>query len=59
MQQQQQPPKAECSAFCPKCNHDLYFLNGVCYCKNKDCNYQCDHCKRENAKLHYEDDDAK
>lgn len=49
------PPKTECSAFCPKCKSDLYFRDGVCYCKNADCDYKCDKCKREKDSLHFED----
>ena len=51
--------KAECSAFCPKCGADLYFLAGVCYCKNKECDYTCDKCKQESDKLHYTDEAKK
>lgn len=49
--------KAECTAFCPQCGADLYFVGGMCYCKNRECDYTCDHCKREAAKLHYSDED--
>ncbi|MDL2237693.1 hypothetical protein LJC56_07695 [Christensenellaceae bacterium OttesenSCG-928-K19] len=49
------PPKAECSAFCPKCKSDLYYLDGVCYCKNTNCDYMCDKCKKEKDKLFFAD----
>lgn len=48
--------KAECSAFCPICGSDLFFLKGVCYCKNEKCNYKCDQCKKESDKLHFSDE---
>lgn len=47
--------KTDCSAFCPKCGTDLYYAHGVCYCKNKDCNYKCEKCRKEKEKLHYSD----
>ncbi len=50
------PPRSECSAFCPECGADLYFLDGVCYCKNKACAYKCDNCKQEKQKLFYSDE---
>ena len=49
--------KKECSAFCPKCGADLYYLHGVCYCKNKECDYTCDKCEKEREKLHFADED--
>lgn len=33
-----------CTAFCPKCGADLYFLDGECYCKDKECNWTCGGC---------------
>ncbi len=50
------PPKAECSAFCPRCNSDLYFLDGVCYCKNANCGYKCDNCKKQKDELFFSDE---
>ncbi|MEA4853425.1 MAG: hypothetical protein VB082_04000 [Christensenella sp.] len=43
--------KKDCSAFCPKCGADLYSLHGVCYCKNKDCDYTCDKCAKQRESL--------
>ncbi len=48
-----QQPKAECSAFCPECKRDLYYLEGVCYCKNAACGYKCDTCKQEKDALFF------
>lgn len=47
--------KKECSAFCPKCGSDLYFLHGICYCKSKNCDYQCNKCSIEKKKLSFSD----
>ncbi|WP_352420786.1 hypothetical protein [Proteiniborus sp.] len=35
-----------CTAFCPLCGTDLYFLDGECYCKNSTCNWSCGGCAR-------------
>ncbi len=35
-----------CTAFCPVCGADLYYLDGECYCKNSDCSWSCGGCSR-------------
>ncbi len=59
MTQSTQPPKTECSAFCPKCKADLYFLDGICYCKNPECDYKCDKCRTERGHLYFSDGNEK
>ena len=39
--------KVDCTAFCPKCGADLYYLGDECICKNKDCSWVCQECKEE------------
>ncbi|MFP4661659.1 MAG: hypothetical protein ACLFPF_05670 [Halanaerobiales bacterium] len=39
--------KKHCTAFCPECGSDLYFMNGECYCKTNGCAW---HCNCENCK---------
>ena len=53
-----QKPKAECSAFCPECGSDLFFLEGVCYCKNAKCSWKCGKCKEEKDELFFKDSEA-
>ena len=36
--------KEHCTAFCPKCGTDLYYIDSECVCKNKDCNWSCGGC---------------
>lgn len=45
--------KVDCSAFCPECGTDLYYIDGVCFCKNEDCAYKCDKCKKEKDELYF------
>ncbi|MGF7057677.1 hypothetical protein [Brassicibacter mesophilus] len=35
-----------CTAFCPICGSDLYYLDGECYCKNKECSWSCGGCEK-------------
>jgi len=35
-----------CTAFCPKCGSDLYYLDNECICKNKKCNWSCGGCSK-------------
>ena len=33
-----------CTALCPVCGSDLYYLGNECVCKNKDCDWHCGGC---------------
>ncbi|WP_165000742.1 hypothetical protein [Xylanivirga thermophila] len=39
--------KKHCTAFCPECGSDLYYLENQCICKNKNCNWTCSGCKED------------
>ncbi|MCG8542045.1 MAG: hypothetical protein MJA82_19215 [Clostridia bacterium] len=39
--------KDTCTAFCPVCKSDTAFLNNECVCKNRDCNWYCDKCRKK------------
>ncbi|MGF7059347.1 hypothetical protein [Brassicibacter mesophilus] len=34
-----------CTAFCPWCGADLYYLDGQCHCKNNECEWTCESCE--------------
>ena len=44
-EQIQKDDKAHCTAFCPKCGSDLYFIDKECMCKDKNCCWTCGGCK--------------
>ncbi len=39
--------KIHCTAFCPKCGSDLYFVDKECICKKKGCNWHCGGCAED------------
>jgi hypothetical protein len=39
--------KKTCSAFCPQCGADLYYLDSECICKNKECSWSCLNCHQD------------